>query len=230
MISHAMATNFPCTSRMKVYGFLRTALILILRIIWSRNIYYMGSKIGQKLKQFRIRTGIKMPQIAGATGIKKEKLYKWEKGTHPTDFDAVATLEEYMLTEETRLNLENNNGSMKGLPLVPSVSAENTTLKEIFGSPLHDVVTITEDAMVPDYKPGWKLCIRKVVHKHLLIWGRAYYFKMPNSSRGVIRRVLEGEKPGQIKLLSKNEPDYPPIISTISEMDIYEITGVLIAL
>ncbi len=28
-----------------------------------------------------------MPAIAAATGISKENLYKWEKGTKPSDFE-----------------------------------------------------------------------------------------------------------------------------------------------
>jgi len=42
-------------------------------------------EIGKRLKAFRLRTNIKMPAIAEATNISKENLYKWERGTKPSD-------------------------------------------------------------------------------------------------------------------------------------------------
>ena len=53
-------------------------------------------EIGRRLKEFRKRKNIKMPAIAEATGISKENLYKWEKGTKPSDFDQLQTLIEYI--------------------------------------------------------------------------------------------------------------------------------------
>ena len=53
-------------------------------------------EIGKRLKEFRKRKNIKMPAIAAATGISKENLYKWEKGTKPSDFDQLQTLIEYI--------------------------------------------------------------------------------------------------------------------------------------
>jgi transcriptional regulator with XRE-family HTH domain len=53
-------------------------------------------EIGKRLKEFRKRKNIKMPAIAEATGISKENLYKWEKGTKPSDFDQLVLLREYL--------------------------------------------------------------------------------------------------------------------------------------
>lgn len=53
-------------------------------------------EIGKRLKEFRKRNHIKMPAIEEATGISKENLYKWEKGTKPSDFDQFKALVEYM--------------------------------------------------------------------------------------------------------------------------------------
>ena len=52
--------------------------------------------IGKRLKEFRLRKHIKMPAIAAATGISKENLYKWEKGTKPSDFALYSKLSEYL--------------------------------------------------------------------------------------------------------------------------------------
>jgi phage repressor protein C with HTH and peptisase S24 domain len=69
--------------------------------------------IGKRLKEFRERTRTKMPLIAVATGISKESLYKWEKGTKPSDFNLYKTLVEYLdkmdnspelLNEDPRVN------------------------------------------------------------------------------------------------------------------------------
>lgn len=69
--------------------------------------------IANRLKEFRKRKKIKMPAIAAATGISKENLYKWEKGTKPSDFALYNKLIEYLdvmentpdhVLEETKLN------------------------------------------------------------------------------------------------------------------------------
>jgi transcriptional regulator with XRE-family HTH domain len=53
-------------------------------------------QIGERLKEVRKRKNIKMPAIAAATGISKENLYKWEKGTKPSDFAQYNKLAEFL--------------------------------------------------------------------------------------------------------------------------------------
>ncbi|MBO9201001.1 MULTISPECIES: XRE family transcriptional regulator [Niastella] len=53
-------------------------------------------QIGDRLKDVRKKKNIKMPAIAKATGISKENLYKWEKGTKPSDFSLYNKLVEYL--------------------------------------------------------------------------------------------------------------------------------------
>lgn len=53
-------------------------------------------QIGERLKDVRKRKNIKMPAIAAATGISKENLYKWEKGTKPSDFSLYNKLAEFL--------------------------------------------------------------------------------------------------------------------------------------
>lgn len=69
--------------------------------------------IGKRLKDFRFKKHIKMPAIAAATGISKENLYKWEKGTKPSDFAQYSKLVEYLdkmenapdyMLEDARMN------------------------------------------------------------------------------------------------------------------------------
>ena len=47
----------------------------------------MDSLIGIRLKAYRKRTGTKMPSISRAISIPPETLYKWEKGTKPSDIN-----------------------------------------------------------------------------------------------------------------------------------------------
>ncbi|OQP55880.1 hypothetical protein A4H97_20020 [Niastella yeongjuensis] len=53
-------------------------------------------QIGERLKEVRKRKNIKMPAIAAATGISKENLYKWEKGTKPSDFSQYNKLADFL--------------------------------------------------------------------------------------------------------------------------------------
>jgi transcriptional regulator with XRE-family HTH domain len=53
-------------------------------------------QIGERLKELRKKKNIKMPAIAKATGISKENLYKWEKGTKPSDFALYNKLVEFL--------------------------------------------------------------------------------------------------------------------------------------
>jgi transcriptional regulator with XRE-family HTH domain len=53
-------------------------------------------QIGERLKTLRKQKNIKMPAIAAATGISKENLYKWEKGTKPSDFTLYNKLAEFL--------------------------------------------------------------------------------------------------------------------------------------
>jgi glycine dehydrogenase subunit 2 len=53
-------------------------------------------EIGIRLKEFRERKKIKMPAIEAATGISKENLYKWEKGTKPSDVNDYLKLKAYL--------------------------------------------------------------------------------------------------------------------------------------
>jgi len=80
----------------------------------------MDTTIGKRLKEFRIRKNIKMPAIAAATGISKENLYKWEKGTKPSDITLYNKLIEYMDKMDNMpdhiLHDPKNNGSHSAQP------------------------------------------------------------------------------------------------------------------
>jgi phage repressor protein C with HTH and peptisase S24 domain len=57
---------------------------------------FMDNNIGKRLKAFRDRTGRKMGAISIATGIKTDTLYKWEKGTRPSNVAEYTALTNYL--------------------------------------------------------------------------------------------------------------------------------------
>lgn len=48
--------------------------------------------ISKMIKKYRELNNVSMPLLASVSGISKESLYKWEKGTKPTDFNLVNKL------------------------------------------------------------------------------------------------------------------------------------------
>src|ERR1044072_4406773 len=85
----------------------------------------MHQNLAQRLKNFRERTKIKMPAIAILTGIAKETLYKWEKGTKPSDINDYFRLKAYLdemenKIAEEQLELESQKPATLRLPLNPN--------------------------------------------------------------------------------------------------------------
>jgi len=54
------------------------------------------TEIGKRLKEFRIKYQITIPEISRATGIAKENLYKWERGAKPSDVTWYNKLTDYL--------------------------------------------------------------------------------------------------------------------------------------
>lgn len=99
-------------------------------------------EIGIRLKEFRKRKKIKMPAVAAATGISKENLYKWEKGTKPSDFDLYHKLVQYLdKMENTSGHVEEprSNGSSQRIQTPPAA------LSGIFLAQDDDALSITEN-------------------------------------------------------------------------------------
>jgi transcriptional regulator with XRE-family HTH domain len=55
--------------------------------------------LAEKIKTYRKDNNVSMPDLAIVSGISKENLYKWEKGTKPTDFESVKKLEKILESE-----------------------------------------------------------------------------------------------------------------------------------
>lgn len=104
-------------------------------------------EIGIRLKEFRKRKKIKMPAIAAATGISKENLYKWEKGTKPSDFELYKKLLQYLD------KMDNSAGHVYEEPKPNSSSQRIQTpaaaLTGIFLAHEDDSISITDLNTVP---------------------------------------------------------------------------------
>lgn len=113
-------------------------------------------QIGERLKELRKKKNIKMPAIAKATGISKENLYKWEKGTKPSDIEQYNKLVDYLdkMEKGVDLILEDPKGNGSG-----KTSASRSFLTGIFISqdeeslPLADEHGMPGDIIVINDKP-----------------------------------------------------------------------------
>jgi transcriptional regulator with XRE-family HTH domain len=185
----------------------------------------MEYAIGQRLAAFRKKYGVVMPAIAKATGITKENLYKWEKGTKPSNFNDYRALDEYIRTMEEKGGPP-STGRRRGRSGIPDgalVDREDTlTIPNV-----QLVVHFTEGSMIPLYKPGCRLCLRRVPHPRSLVWGNVYYFVDLND-KGILRRVYATADKETIRLLSYDPEEYPPIMRQYNELNaVYEVIGLL---
>ena len=81
--------------------------------------------ISTEIKKFRASNNVSMPMLSKVSGISKENLYKWEKGTKPTDFNLVNKLKKILESDWKILQIEYLNDSRGS-----NSSFENVTNKE----------------------------------------------------------------------------------------------------
>ena len=185
----------------------------------------MDFDLGKRLAAFRKQYDVTMPAIAKATGISRENLYKWEKGVKPRDFNEYRKLEAYIRgVEETGSLPLTQRRRGAGMTDATSAAPEDATLTI---PNVHLVVHFTEDSMVPLFKPGCRLCLRKVPHPRSLVWGNVYYFVDLNE-KGILRRVYPTDEAETLRLLSCDPEQYPVILRRYGELlAVYEVIGLL---
>lgn len=199
----------------------------------------MDYQIGQRLKAFRERSNIKMPAISIETGIAKETLYKWEKGTKPSDFNDLLRLKAYLdkmenKLDEEQLDLENQKPATLRLPFnrnrspVPQTDGkaaagtvtffenEPELIVDRINAPFlgsaEGVIEITGESMEPIFHNGCRIAITRLNDYRILHWG-SYYYIIDKNWDGILRRVYPGETASSIRLVSDN-PDqdkFPPL-------------------
>ena len=197
-------------------------------------------EIGTRLREFRIRSDISMPAIASATGISKETLYKWEKGTRPSNIDDYYKLKIYLDKAESKLEeeafeLEAQKQSTLKLPLsntrpaVPQTDGKATSgtviltndgpelIVERINAPflghVDGVIEVTGESMAPTFSNGCRVGILRLNDIRILNWGLCYFI-IDNNWQGIVRRLYQGETTDSLLLVSDhpNQKLFPPII------------------
>lgn len=196
--------------------------------------------IGIRLKEFREKTNLKMPAIATITGIPMATLYKWEKGTKPSDINEYYKLQSCLDKMENKLelemlDLEDNKPATLRLPFdYQKPSAPQTDGKAAAGNivfindepelivdrinapflgPVDGVIEVTGNSMEPTFVNGCRVGIIRLKDYSSLNWGLHYYI-IDKNWQGIVRRVYQGEARGSLLLVSDNPNQglFPPII------------------
>lgn len=202
--------------------------------------------IGTRLKKYRERLHIKMPVIALATGIAKETLYKWEKGTKPSDINDFFILKMYLEKMEfeadtEEFELETRKPATLRLPFNPDKPAipqldgkvssgtviftdnEPELIVDRINAPflgqVGGAVEVTGESMEPTLKNGYRVVINRLQDAQILNWGD-YYLIIDNNLHSTVKRIYQGTAKGTIVLASDN-PDklrFPPIERSMNEI------------
>jgi phage repressor protein C with HTH and peptisase S24 domain len=199
----------------------------------------MDYHIGQRLKAFREQTKIKMPAIAALTGIAKETLYKWEKGTKPSDINDYFRLKSYLdkmenKLEEEQLDMEYRKPATLRLPLnrdraaIPQTDGKAAAGTILFANdepelivdrinapflgPVEGIVEVSGESMAPTFTNGCRVAITRLNNYRILDWGWHYYI-IDKNWQGYVRRVYPGETESSLCLVADNpnQDKFPPI-------------------
>ena len=204
------------------------------------------SHIGLRLKEFRQNEKITMAVVSAATGIIKETLYKWEKGTKPSDFGECLKLKAYLdemqnKQEENLLELEAKKPATLRLPLTSNrkpvvqsdgIAAAGTVIlcneepelivDRIYAPCLGNIdgmVEVKGNSMEPTYKSGSRVAISRLNNHKILEWGHCYFI-LDKNWQGIVRRVYKSDTQNRIKLVS-DYPDqslFPPFYRSWNEI------------
>jgi transcriptional regulator with XRE-family HTH domain len=199
----------------------------------------MDHNLAQRLKAFRERTKIKMPAIALLTGIAKETLYKWEKGTKPSDINDYFKLKAYLdemenKISEEQLERESQKPATLRLPLninlLPTPQTDGKAasgtisfhknepelivdrINAPFLGPVDGVIEVTGESMAPTFVNGCRVGIIRLNNSKILNWGLHYYI-IDKNWQGIVRRVYQGDTINSVLLVSDhpNQELFPPI-------------------
>jgi transcriptional regulator with XRE-family HTH domain len=200
----------------------------------------MDNFIGTRLKEFREKTNIKMPEIARETRISKENLYKWEKGVKPSDIDEYNRLKNYLdkkegvneyVLNEPVAEYKTSKSLLICIFLTQDEENQRYTEEnalpgsviEIKGHPAliayrndpvigeaDGLVTVTGESMEPRFKSGSLIAIKKVKYTNIINAGYDYYI-IDRNGKGLLRKVKASDETNGLALASENETDYPTI-------------------
>lgn len=203
--------------------------------------------IGVRLREFSKRTKINLTAIAAESGISREILYKWKKGTKPRNIDGYFKLMGYLDRMEialglARLNKEDQKPATLRLPFqankpaVPQTVGQAVAGTVIFtdnepelivyriSAPFLGVfdgaIEVTGDSMEPTFPNGCRVTITRLNDIRNLSSGK-HYFVIDKNWQGIVRRVYQDNKANIIRLVSDNSDQlkYPPIEKSMDQIE-----------
>jgi hypothetical protein len=187
-----------------------------------------------------------MPFIAALTGIAKETLYKWEKGTKPSDINDYFKLKMCLdklenKQEEESFEIENKQPATLRLPLmnagpaIPQSDGKAASGTVIFSNNEPELIVdrinvpclgtvegsieIIGNSMEPFFCNGCRIAITRL-SEYRSLEPDQYYFIIDINWQGIVRWVYQGEKDNSIRLVADN-PDqlrYPPIERSLDQI------------
>ena len=161
----------------------------------------------EKLTKVIQQTGLSLAEIAKVNNFLKDNVYKWFRGTRPSNPEDYNKLINYLD------NILDNKSST-----TPEAVQFNKEAKQILQKlltllgPADSIVEVWGDSMYPTFRHGSLVVISSLQNPQILNWAE-YYYIVDKNGIGNIRRVYASEIQNCIKLLSDN-PDqekYPPI-------------------
>lgn len=198
-----------------------------------------------------------MSVVESVTGISKENLYKWEKGTKPRNADDYKKLKDYLdeinnidvvdayVTKSPkpitlRLSLKDKRPP---IPQVGNKAASGTVIicnnkpelivKRLsipFLGAMDGAVEIIDQSMEPTFCDGWHITITRLKNIHNLVWGH-YYYIIDVNWHGIIRRVYKSDKKNFIRMVadSADQERYPPIERSLDKIvSFFKISATII--
>ncbi|WP_205514317.1 S24 family peptidase [Longitalea arenae] len=198
-----------------------------------------------------------MPAIAASTGITKGTLYKWEKGTRPSNLEEYSKLKWYLDAMENKLEIERLDQEDKkpatlrlplksGKPASPQVDGKAAAgtivitdnepelivdrITAPFLGPAEGVVEVVGQSMEPTYINGCRIVISRLKDYRNLHWG-LYYYIIDTNWHAIVRRVYEAGNQNSLRLVADN-PDqlrYPPIEISMDQIEaIFKVNAAII--
>ena len=194
------------------------------------------NSLQEKIKKVIQRTGMTVADIAYATELPKESMYKWLKGTRPSDSVIYNKLESYLdgiLERVSEDSTTDKPATMYG-PLFERPATMKVPLTRI-GKPVPQTSGKAAAGTITIMNDEPQLIVDRIdapfmgeVEGVIEVTGESmaptfkngcrvaieYYFIIDKNWQGVIRRIYPCEIGNSIQLLSENEDQqkFPPII------------------
>ncbi|MBO9204194.1 MULTISPECIES: LexA family transcriptional regulator [Niastella] len=216
------------------------------------------TNIGKRLKEFRGRSNVKMPSVSIMTGIAKETLYKWEKGTKPSDVKDYFKLKAYLDAAEGELegelfdlerqkpatvklpfkNCQPVTSQIDGKAIAGTVIINANNELELIANRIYapnlgyveGLIDVIGYDMEPALMNGSSIAISRLKDFQNLHWG-LYYYIIDANLQGIVRRVYLDNANNGIQLIADNDDQvkYPPIqLKWTQVKSIFKIAACLI--